>query len=1141
MQNEQQEPQYQQANEMMNKGKKKVGKKVTKQLKKLGKEALKKGMSILLKYVLLPLLPYLLAFVGIILLVYFAWDIVFNGRGKTQNYQTTDSEEYNTVEQNEDGDIVATDLSFGNKVVKSFYTYFAEKSIWITCPDEGVDEPIQYNSEEFINKFGTEDTRTFKDKYGRETMFYISPNALWSLDEFLNQGMFRYPEQLVQPVYNEGKDGNYALKSLTDDKGNLVAQSTLYETSSNGYKVANSKGEKTEGVWDYGFGSILNYGKYLEEAKQKGSYTEIEVWDVEKQQIVVLPLSEADDSKYEGYQDYTGEVYEADMPEANKVSYMIDRVTSPAGTITNKISLNWEDSQEPFTTTVSRTVEVTEKYEELETTKDTKTVKLKCNESKRVKVHKNVDGTYEYKTITYECEEEDGTNHEDHETKTFSYVYKEDHMVEKTRKVEKTLKAYVNGTIWRKIPRYEGQPDTSNIKGTDYYEDYIMNYEAYVPENVTNKFDFSSIKDRTGKEAEELIEILDRQPFSTGSSSSVEVDMSQFELGSGASSQSVQNALQYFDYAETWGNKMGVDPYFIIAMIATESSGNMSSDNGAAYGLMQWEYKSNGWLSNFTLEYIDGTTETVSVTRDSMTNNPELQIKVGIQELKNKAKSVGYNPINAVQSYNVGQGGFKTIVAYYVSQRDGTAYANVPYSSQSSEVKAKVEEVINSGDLGWMAYRQWYKDTGWLVYPGAGGGTPKHVEKILANYISVNGEVPWMINGDGVKVSADGSFEMGSGTGIVKTATNSWLKNAWSKIKESFSKVFADVPNELSKNRNHYSYKVPEPDVDTIIKMMFVMEEQNYLTDYDDFTEEDWKAKYSLLFTNPVGGSWTGSSSSNSTLNVGAIFPNGYEQPLKLSTLTISKTYSINHMAVDVFAPKGTDVTVVADGTIEEISKNSQKGGQYIKVSHEGNVHTIYGNLSEVNVKVGDKVSKGDVIAKTGTTDGNNLHFELLKGGVAQDPTWVVTGFFNASDYDLTEEDAQTINQIIQLAYSKIGSVYTQQAGLRMGPNSFDCSGFVWWLFHEVTGVSIGSYTGDQEPLLKPYQVSESDLQPGDWIFTSVPYAHVVLYIGNGQIIHASNPAPYPEGGVKLSNQYIKNGRVYRPIAYVNAVKGKTN
>ena len=67
------------------------------------------------------------------------------------------------------------------------------------------------------------------------------------------------------------------------------------------------------------------------------------------------------------------------MPEANKTSYMIDKVTSPAGTISNEIEQRWEDSGEPFDTTVTRTEKVTIKYTETKTEK----VFLKCNESKR--------------------------------------------------------------------------------------------------------------------------------------------------------------------------------------------------------------------------------------------------------------------------------------------------------------------------------------------------------------------------------------------------------------------------------------------------------------------------------------------------------------------------------------------------------------------------------------------------------------------------------------------------------------------------------------------------------------------------------------------------------------------------------------
>ena len=43
--------------------------------------------------------------------------------------------------------------------------------------------------------------------------------------------------------------------------------------------------------------------------------------------------------------------------------------------------------------------------------------------------------------------------------------------------------------------------------------------------------------------------------------------------------------------------------------------------------------------------------------------------------------------------------------------------------------------------------------------------------------------------------------------------------------------------------------------------------------------------------------------------------------------------------------------------------------------------------------------------------------------------------------------------------------------------------------------------------------VSQSDLQPGDLVFYYSPVSHVGIYIGNGQIVHASNPST----GVQVS------------------------
>jgi murein DD-endopeptidase MepM/ murein hydrolase activator NlpD len=88
------------------------------------------------------------------------------------------------------------------------------------------------------------------------------------------------------------------------------------------------------------------------------------------------------------------------------------------------------------------------------------------------------------------------------------------------------------------------------------------------------------------------------------------------------------------------------------------------------------------------------------------------------------------------------------------------------------------------------------------------------------------------------------------------------------------------------------------------------------------------------------------------------------------------------HTGQDYAAAVGTDVQVVADGTV--IDEGLDSGyGIYVQVDHGSGYQTIYGHLSEKKVKVGDAVKKGKVIGKVGTTGnvtGPHLHFEVRKG-----------------------------------------------------------------------------------------------------------------------------------------------------------------
>ncbi len=68
------------------------------------------------------------------------------------------------------------------------------------------------------------------------------------------------------------------------------------------------------------------------------------------------------------------------------------------------------------------------------------------------------------------------------------------------------------------------------------------------------------------------------------------------------------------------------------------------------------------------------------------------------------------------------------------------------------------------------------------------------------------------------------------------------------------------------------------------------------------------------------------------------------------------------------------------------------------------------------------------------------------------------------------------------------------------GPNSFDCSGLMFWAFKSV-GITLPRSSSAQSQVGRP--VSKSDLQPGDLVFFYTPVSHVGFYAGDGKVLNA--------------------------------------
>ena len=95
------------------------------------------------------------------------------------------------------------------------------------------------------------------------------------------------------------------------------------------------------------------------------------------------------------------------------------------------------------------------------------------------------------------------------------------------------------------------------------------------------------------------------------------------------------------------------------------------------------------------------------------------------------------------------------------------------------------------------------------------------------------------------------------------------------------------------------------------------------------------------------------------------------------------------------------DIKASYDGKVTNVSQDDILGN-YIEITHNENLKTVYYSLSEVTVKKDDVVLSGDVIGKSGTNKLNNdsknsLLFEVYHNGVAIDPE----DFYNMNIDDL--------------------------------------------------------------------------------------------------------------------------------------------
>lgn len=819
------------------------------------KRKVKRTAMSILKNIILAILPYVLFGFFVFLILFSGYYFLFETKGTEQKY-TYDEPYQNEINLGEGGFFKAdrNKLSSQNNAVYQFYKYISGKSFWQITGDDN--KKLEQ----------TEGADAVRDYFKREEQFYLNPNLLFALDEFMYQNRFKYPEQFTKPVYYDDKE--LTLKDLAEEDGTLTAESTER-------KDGKLTKEKVKGVWDYGLASIYKYKEDERKLIAEGNYTKKDVWDNESKKVKTINIEP------QPFKDM-----QAGFPE--KIWIMIKAIT-----FIGEFEWDFEVQRQEVKPLVEGVGTV---------------------DSDKIKIYYD----------TYKHYESEPCNKTDPKTgKTVKGTCK---VLKGTYKLYK----YRSGSIYEYLPTPVNEK--VNKKGDRYIRDFLYNFKTYLPESVMIGFDFT---ERVG------------QLLNT-----------TLDVGSNADMNNpvyYRTVTEYGDIVAKWAAEYNVDPNLIIAKICQESNGNPAPSNGQ--GLMQISYTSDSRTISATNK--SGTKDSFTVNGRADREDPEKAIRWGVMYFANKLEKFEGDELKALQSYNFD---ISIIKDWYPESWDSLEWMN-----HREEVRLHYGG-NDSRSVSYDCAPQWAKSSG-KVY-----GDVCYIEHVLRWY------------------SPDGA-------GGYKDLEGHDQETGWEKFMNGVKSVLSPKYSDDEKY-NEYIYKASPMEVDWALKTSKVMEEQTLFSEPVGQTLNFWDAEFITAFTSK------GMSYSDTITLIPGL--DGYVPPLNIAKPIITSKFGYRidplngkpgafHTGVDVAVPTGTPIIAMLDGEIVKAVGNQRHSkanyGNYVKVKHSDGTEALYAHLDEVFVEVGDAVTQGQVIGKTGTSGrstGPHLHFEFFINGQRTDPYHLV-------------------------------------------------------------------------------------------------------------------------------------------------------
>lgn len=120
------------------------------------------------------------------------------------------------------------------------------------------------------------------------------------------------------------------------------------------------------------------------------------------------------------------------------------------------------------------------------------------------------------------------------------------------------------------------------------------------------------------------------------------------------------------------------------------------------------------------------------------------------------------------------------------------------------------------------------------------------------------------------------------------------------------------------------------------------------------------------------------------------------------------------HFGMDFTAPRGTPVYATGNGIVKRADNSSSGYGKHIRIDHGYGYVSLYAHLYKYNVRVNQRIKRGDLIGyvgSTGRSEAPHLHYEVFKDGERINPINFYYGNLSATEFNELLRKASLENQ----------------------------------------------------------------------------------------------------------------------------------